>query len=105
MTEKKDNIRDKIVEAMTRLLATDDAIAEIRDQAKEIRKEIMQDVEAMGFNKKAFRQILQEMKIQRSPRLKAEWLENLREKAKINVALHQPDLFEYARDAGVESFK
>lgn len=94
-------INEKIVAAIAELLQVEEIINDNRQTARDIKKRIHEDVKDMGFDIKAFNKILNDFRILKSPAKKQAWLEQQKEIARIEVALHQPTLFEYARKNGV----
>ena len=98
-------INEKICEAIAQIMILEDSAAEIRAEIADRKREIREKIKELGFNVKAFNKVLESFRIQRDSEKKEKWLELQKEIAKIQVALRQPSLFEYARAAGVEGFK
>lgn len=98
--EKEKPINEQICDLMAQILTLESSAEEIRAEIRARKKEIRDKIKELGFDVKAFNKVLDDYRVLQSPERKAKWWEMQEEIAKINFALHQPTLFEYAREKG-----
>lgn len=93
-------INEQICDLMAEILTLEDSEAEIRAEIRRRKAEIKEKVKDLGFDYKAFNKVLNDYRIFHNPEKKEAWWRQCEEVAKIQVALKQPTLFEYARQNG-----
>lgn len=97
-------INEQICELMAQIMTLESS-EEIRAEIRARKKEINQKIKDLGFDTKAFNKVLAEYRIQMNPAKKRAWWEQCEQVAKIQFALEQPPLFEYARKNGASFAK
>lgn len=98
--ENMDNkpINEQICDIMAEILTLESSADEIHAEIRKRKNQINSKIKELGFDIKAFNKVLADFRILQNPSKKADFLRECREIAKIKVALHQPSLFEYAKD-------
>ncbi len=95
-------INEQIIELIAQILTLESAGEEIRAEIRAKKKDINEKIKELGFEPKAFNKVLSDYRIQMNPAKKAEWWQRCEQVAKIQFALKQPSLFEYARKNGAD---